>query len=812
MLMTTTTRELSADQLRRICDPGIFAFQSTEELPLLEEVIGQERAVRAISFGIDIESSGYHMYALGPVGTGKATTIKEFLDRKAVDRPIPDDWCYVYNFDNPDKPQAIRLTAGKGRAFHGDVERLVADLRVEIKQALESEEYNREKQQVQESFEKQRQELFAELESSAQARDFVLVQTPLGVSFAPVVDGQMVSPLDIDKLDEEQRRRINAQLETLQSEMRDTMRRLRQLQVTIREQLHELDRQVASYAVDHLIEGVKQKYAEFDDVVKFLTDMRADILDNVQVIKQSEQQEREEAPAALLMGKSRSPLDRYGVNLLVDNSDTHGAPVIVEGHPHYHNLLGRIEHEVHLGALITDVTMIKAGALHRANGGYLIVEAHDILTKPFVWEALKRALKSHTIQIEMMGQEYQTLATRTLEPEPIPLEVKVIVIGDPLLYYLLHSLDADFQELFKVKADFAVDVAWSEQTTQQYAAFIGTICHKDNLPHFDPFGVAKIVEYSARLISDRTKLATKFGEISDVIREASYWAQQSGHPLVSVVDVQRAIGEKVYRSNKMKERIQELIEDGTLLIDTTGEVVGQVNGISVISLGDYDFGKPSRITARTYIGGGGVISIDRESELGGPIHKKGTMILIGYLGGQFAEDTPLTLSASITFEQLYEGVEGDSAASAELYALLSSLADIPIRQELAVTGSINQRGQIQAIGGVNEKIEGFFDVCKLKGLTGRQGVIIPTSNIKNLMLREDVVASVEAGQFHIYGVSTIDEGIELLTGKEAGTRQPDGTYPEGTVYRAVQDRLREMAELARRYAPDELRQASKSRK
>jgi predicted ATP-dependent protease len=691
--MITTVRALTADQLRRTCDPAIFDFHSTEELPPLEEVIGQERAVRAITFGIDIDSSGYHMYALGPVGTGKATTIKEFLDRKAADRPTPDDWFYVHNYQNADKPQALRLTAGKGRAFQADMERLVANLGLEIKQTLESEEYNREKEQVREIFEKQRQELFGELESSAVARDFVLLQTPLGVTFAPIVDGQMVNPLDVDQLDEEQRRRINTHLETLQSEMRDTMR---QLQAQYREQLVELDRQVASYAVDHLIDGVRQKYAEFDSIVKFLADMRTDILDNVQVIKQSEQGEGEESsvPVALLAGTSRSPLDRYHVNLIVDNSGTHGAPVIFEDNPHYHNLLGRIDHEVHLGALITDFTMIKAGALHRANGGYLIVEAHDILTKPFVWEALKRALKNKNIQIEMMGQEFQAIATRSLEPEPIPLEVKVIIIGDPILYYLLYSLDADFQELFKVEADFAVDVAWSLQITQQYAAFIGTICRKESLLHFEPSGVAQIIEHSARLISDQTKLATRFGEMTDLIREASFWARQGGHQRVSGADVQRAIGEKVYRSNRINERVQELIEDGTLLIDTTGEVTGQVNGISVISLGDYDFGKPSRITARSYIGSGGVISIDRESELGGPIHKKGTMILTGYLGGKFAEETPLTLAPSITFEQLYEGVEGDSAASAELYALLSSLARIPIRQELAVTGSINQRGQI----------------------------------------------------------------------------------------------------------------------
>lgn len=801
--MPNETTKVPIEKLRRVCDPGIFDFRSTEELPALEEVIGQDRAVRAVSFGIDIESPGYHMYALGPVGTGKTTTIKKFLERKADDEPVPDDWCYINNFDDPDQPQTLRLPAGMGCDFRDDMDELVEALQTEVPQAFQSEEYQEEQEQIQEEFQQKRQALLEELEAEAESKDFTLLQTPQGIVMAPVIQGNVVSPDQFSQLDEETRQQIERRQDELQDKLQETMRKIQQLQHEAREQVQEADRRVVGFAVEHLINERKEKYSENDEIVEFLDEVRADILDNVQAFKQAMQMEQMQQqmpiPMAQMQQRQQVSFDKYRVNLLVDQCDTEGAPVVFESNPTYYNLVGRIEHEAQFGALITNFRNIKSGALHRANGGYLMVEARDVLLKPFAWDALKRALKNESVEIETMGQEYRAIMTKTLEPEAIPLDVKVVVVGNPMLYYLLYHLDEDFQELFKVKADFAVQTDWDDNTPEQYAQFIGNVCRDEDLPHFDPSGVAKVVERGSRMVSDQEKLITKFGEIRDLIREASYWAGKNGHNLVQAEDVQLAIDERIYRSNKVEERIQEMIDDETILIDTEGEVGGQVNGISVVPLGDYSFGKPSRITARTHVGREGVVNIDRETELGGPIHNKGVMILAGYLGGKYAEDIPLALSASLTFEQLYEEVEGDSASSAELYALLSSLSGHPLGQNLAVTGSVNQHGQVQAIGGVNEKIEGFFDVCKLKGLTGDQGVVIPQSNVKHLMLREDVIGAVEEGQFHIYPVSTIDEGIEVLTGVEAGEQQPDGTFPEGTVNRAVQERLRELAEKVKEF-------------
>jgi predicted ATP-dependent protease len=557
--------------------------------------------------------------------------------------------------------------------------------------------------------------------------------------------------------------------------------------------------------IEHLVNALKEKYAEFEQVVAFLEAAQRDLLENVQAFKEAKQMEEmeQQVPFAILRGRRGVSFDKYRANLIVDNCDTQGAPVVLASNPSHPNLIGRVEYEAQFGALITSFRNIKAGALHQANGGYLMVEARDVLMKPFAWDALKRSLKNQQVEIEPIGEEFRAIATRSLEPEPIPLDIKVVLIGDPVLYYLLYELDEEFQELFKVKADFAVQTDWEAATAMQYARFIGSICEDEGLHHFAPSGVGRVVERAARMVADQEKVATKFGEIVDLVRESSYWAGQDGHDLVEAADVERAIQEKVYRSNKLEERLQEMIADGTILIDTDGEVIGQVNGISVLPLGDYSFGKPTRITARTHVGSRGVVDIERETELGGRIHSKGVLILAGYLGGKFAEEIPLALSATIAFEQSYAEVEGDSASSAELYALLSSLSEFPLRQNLAVTGSVNQRGQVQAIGAVNEKVEGFFDVCRLEGLTGNQGVLIPAANVKNLMLREDVVEAVEGGQFHVYPVATIDEGVEILTGQAAGQRQPDGTFPEGTVNRAVEDALRELAEKGRKFVKEQ---------
>jgi lon-related putative ATP-dependent protease len=800
-MMADSTTELTFDQLRRVCDLDQFTFDNTGDLPELDAVVGQDRAVRAISFGIDIESPGYHMYALGPAGTGKTTTIQKFLKRKSREQPVPDDWLYVNNFENPDQPIALSLPAGMGCKLEEDIDLLVEDLGTEIPSVFEGEDYDQEREKIQSQFQKRRQALFSELEEEANSQQFTLVQTPRGISIAPLRKGEVITPEQYSKLDESTRKEIERRQEHLKEKMRETVRKVQDLQQEAKEEVRELDKQVVGYAVEHLIDKLKEKYADFQGVLDFLESVRADILKNVDAFKQASQMEQaqQQVPFLALQQQNRPDFNKYRVNLIVNNCDTKGAPVIMESNPTHANLLGRVEHQAQFGALITDFRMIKAGALHNANGGYLMVSARDILTKPLAWDGLKRALQNHEIKIESLYQAMGAISTRTLDPEPIPLDIKVVVTGDPILYYLLYNLDEDFKELFKVKADFAVQMDWEDNSLKQYAQFIGTICQEEGLSHFSRSGVAKVVEHSAREVSHQGKLATKFGDIVDLIREASYWSAKNGNNLVEGQDVAQAIDERIYRANKLEERIQEMIEEGTILIDTKGEIPGQVNGISIMPLGDYAFGKPSRITARTYVGKSGVINIERETELGGRIHNKGVMILAGFMGGKFAQDVPLAFSASITFEQLYSDVEGDSASSAELYALLSSLSGYPIRQNLAVTGSVNQRGQVQAIGGVNQKIEGFFDVCKQDGLTGAQGVIIPQSNVKNLMLREDVVQAVKDGEFHIYPVERIDQGIELLTGVPVEQRDEQGEYPEGSFYYAVMQRLEELAEKVRSY-------------
>lgn len=783
--------ELTPQQIRRVCDPGIFHFSDTSELPPLEVAIGQERAVRAIDFGIDIESPGYHIYALGPAGTGKTSMIRDFLEKKAAEEPVPDDWCYVYNFGDPAKPRALRLPAGQGKVFQTDARQLLDDLLADIPQAFESEDYQRQRAETETYFETQAKAILDELGAKAEVRGFAVVRLAETFAFAPVVDGKVLSPEQVAQLEQSTQDRMERDVAELTEEANDFMHRGRLIMKEARRKLRELDRQVVSLRTEHLFDELKHKYNPIEAVVEYLDAVQEDVLANFEDF-QPQDQRKLNIEAALFAGQSDS-FRRYRVNLLVDNSQTRGAPIIFEENPSFHNLLGRTEHEIRLGALMTDFSMIKPGALHRANGGYLMLEVRAILSKPFAWDALKQALRTKAIRMSMMGEEYQTVATQALEPDLIPLDVKVIITGDAQIFYLLSNLDEEFQELFKVKADFATQMEWTPDAVQEYAAFIGTICHKEKLNHFDPTGVARVIEESARMVSDQGKLATKFGDIVDLVRQASYWTEHNHHAHVTAADVQKAVDERIYRSNKPEELLRAMIEDGRLLIDTEGAVVGQVNGISVLSLGDYAFGKPSRITARTYVGSAGMVNIDRETELGGPIHNKGTMILVGYLGGRYAQELPLAFSASLTFEQLYEEVDGDSASAAELYALLSSLSGIPIRQDLAVTGSVNQRGQLQAIGGVNEKIEGFFNICRTKGLTGNQGVLIPRSNIQHLMLRLDVVQAVCDGKFHIYAVSTVDEGIALLTGCPAGELRKNGTYPQRTVNASVQKRLLDLS-------------------
>ena len=792
--------ELGQKDLRRTCDPDGFDFKCTSEISPLEETIGQDRALRAIEFGVGIKSHGYNIYALGPVGTGKTTFIKAFLEEKAKELPTPDDWCYIYNFSDPYRPRALRLPAGKGSKFRSDMHDLLGHLRAEIPRALESEDFERERNESFQRYQEKQSEEMSELETEAIEAGFALRTAPTGLMLVPAFQGQPLTQEQMAQLKREQKQEIEKKAAEFRQHISTTMRKIRDMEKETRAEVQKLEEDTVTFAVGHFIDDLEEKYAQFPDVMSYLKDVQKDVLENVDDFKRSQSTEKEvEDPFGIKMPVTRPSFNKYTVNLIVDNSETKGAPSIVESNPTYLNLIGRIDRQVKFGALTTDFTMIKGGAVHRANGGFLIIEAESLLRSFLSWEALKRVIENGEVKISEAAQELNLFSTISVEPEPIPVSMKIILIGSSYIYYMLHNLDRDFQKQFKVMADFDIQIDRSEENILKYAKFICARCIEEDLLHFRSSAVAKVVEYGSELVGDQNKLSTRFIEIVDIVREASYWASQQGKKHVYAEDVKQAIEEKIYRSNRIEKRTQELIDDGTVIVDTEGAVPGQVNGLAVMQLGDRMFGKPSRITARTFLGTAGVINIEREAKLSGRIHDKGVLILSGYLGGKYAQDKPISLSASICFEQSYEGVEGDSASSTELYALLSSISGIPLKQGIAVTGSVNQRGEIQPIGGASQKIIGFFDVCRARGLTGDQGVMIPQKNVKNLMLREDIVAAVAEGKFHIYPVNTIDQGIEVLTGMEAGELQEDDSYPEGTVNYMVEKRLGELADRLREY-------------
>jgi lon-related putative ATP-dependent protease len=790
--MSGKPRELAPDELWNPCESALYDFDTTASLPGDIVVIGQDRAVQAIDLGVGIASFGFNIFALGFAGTGRATTLRTFLDRVAADQPVPGDWIYVYNFADPNRPNAIVLPPGTAIQFRDDMQELVNDLLREIPRAFESEDYEKQKESIIREMQEQRNQSLVQLEHRVNERGFTLLKTAMGLGIAPVLNGQVLSPEAYQQLDEGTQKEIEERQRLLQSEMAETMRSIRDLEKRTKRQLYSFDREIADFAVGHLIEDLKAKYGDLEELPEYLAAVHADIVDNVDGFK-GEEEPGEGLASAMKAGQREALLKRYSVNVIVDNSKQQGAPVIFEPNPTYGNLIGRIEHRAEFGAMVTDFTMIKAGCLHRANGGYLVAEMRGLLTNPLAWEALKRSLKNRYIRTEEASAQLQIVSTVTLEPEPIPLDAKVLLIGDPLTYYLLHEHDEDFRKLFKVKADFGAHFDRTPETNQHYAQFVAARCHEEGLLHFEREAVGRVVEFGSRLADHQNKLSTRFGEIADLVREASYWAKHRGSERTMARDVQEAIDKRIYRSNRAEEEIQELIDEGTVRVDVEGQIVGQVNGLSVLALGDYAFGKPSRITARTYTGRSGVVSLDRQAKLSGRIYDKGLLTLTGYLGGKYALGTPLSLSASISFEQLYEEIEGDSASSTELYALLSSLSGLPIEQGIAVTGSVDQQGNIQPIGGVNEKIEGFFETCRQRALTGKQGVMIPVQNVVNLMLRADVRQAIAEGQFHLYPVQSVDEGIEILTGVSAGDLQEDGTYPEDSVHGRVLARLEEIA-------------------
>ncbi len=793
------SKRLKPEQLRQRTNPALFSFRSTEELPPLERVIGQDRAVEAIDFGIEIPSEGYNIFAVGLPGSGRTTAVRRFLSLRAAQRPAPAEWCYVYNFDEPRRPRALRLPAGRSSELRQMMSELVERVQIEIPRTFESQLYEERRREFLQEMQRKQMQLYEELERYLNERGFALIRSPAGLAIAPMLNGEILSAEDYQKLAPEIKRRFESYRPELQKEFDEAMRQARELDRQGKQALDQINAEMAGFVLDTLMGDIRERFQDCRHVLEHLDAVRADIIANLDRLLV--QDETPQLPFGLQPPRQKDRLfDRYAINVLAANEPGQPAPVVIEDNPTYHNLVGRIEHRAEFGTMVTDFRQIRAGALHRANGGYLVIEAQSLLSNPLAYDALKRSLHNQEIKIEEMAQFYGFVAAVSLEPEPIPLDVKVVIIGDQRLYQLLYALDEEFSELFKVKAEFVVDMRRDEDNLHSLADFVGDICRRENLTHFDPTAVARLAEESGRAASDQEKLTTRFAAMADLVRESAYWAQRAGRMLATSEDVEQAINMRQRRMDYAKERYLEAIHEGTLLIDTEGAVVGQINGLSVAQTADFTFGLPSRISARTYLGRASVVSIEREVKLSGPIHDKGNLILASYLAGRFAQQRPLSMAASLTFEQNYGGVEGDSASSTELYALLSSLAEVPIRQGLAVTGSVSQSGRVQAIGGVNVKIEGFYDLCHQRGLTGDQGVLIPESNVRNLMLRPDVIEAVERGEFHIYAVATIEEGVELLMGMPAGEEDDEGNYPEGTLYALVKNKLDLYAERMKKAA------------
>ncbi len=784
--------ELLFEKLSKTCDPKLMGGSDSSQIGGLKTIIGQERAVRALRFGLGIKEKGFNIYVSGRAGTGRTTAITRFLEEAAAKEPAPFDWCYVNNFKDNDRPRVLQMAAGQALKFRADMERFVTLVARDIRNAFESEEYATHRESVVKDIQEQKRQLMENLGEEAHKVNFAIQPSASGLLTIPLHEGKPMSEKQFLALKPEEKEAINTAQQTLNTTIEGVLRQMRSLDKSAAEALQKLDREVTLYAIKHLIGDIQQKYQEIEAVQSYLDLVQNDILENIPDFKP--ESEEQPAPPLPFMRPRRDPFKKYTVNILVDNSEHQGAPVVIERNPTYNNLFGKIEQEAQFGALSTDFTLIRSGSLHKANGGYLVLPIEEVIASPLSWESLKHALENKEIIVEDAADKLGVISTKSLKPEPIPLNVKVILVGRPDIFQLLLAYDEHFSELFKVKADFDTQMERTEEHIRDYAAFISKLCEEELLTHLDASAMARVVEYGSRLAEDQEKLSTHFGEIADVIREANYYAASQNAAFISMAHVRQAIDERFYRSALVQERIQEMILRDEIKIEVEGKTCGQVNGLSVIQMGDIEFGQPSRITVSIGLGREGLIDIEREAKLGGPIHTKGVMILSGYLTDKYAQEKPLSLVARLVFEQSYSGVEGDSASSTELYAILSALSGLGIQQGIAVTGSVNQKGEVQAIGGVNQKIEGFFAICQARGLTGQQGVMIPASNVGNLMLKEAVVEAVKAGKFHIWPVNSIDEGIEILTGAEAGERLPEGILKENTVNGLVDQRLGELAE------------------
>ena len=786
-------KELTFKDLDYRCSEAVFPFKSTSELGTFEGIIGQERASKAMKFGLKMRMRGYNIYMSGPTGTGKTSFAKQIVNEMASNMSVPDDWCYIYNFNKPNQPMAINLPAGMGKEFQTDMEAFVKVIKQEIVNAFDNDQYEKEKAEIMEEYESKKDQLLEKLSEDAESHGFKVNTGSTGIYFLPIVEGKTISEEEFESLDDSIKEQINEKTNILQQDTLEIIRRLKNNEKETKQKVSEWENKIALMALGVQMNDLKEKYKKFGVILEYLDNVQQDILSNLDDFREEEVSEEQPQFIIPFMQKEETPIYKYKINVLVDNSSLKGAPVIVDFNPTYPNLIGKIEYENEFGSVSTDYTKIKPGLFHLANGGYLILQAKDVLSNPQAYEAINRVLKTKKINIENMKDQAGVVAVPALKPQPIPVDIKVILVGNTSIYQLLYEYEEDFRKLFKVKVDFDEEMDRSEENILKLASFISGFCRKEETLHFDKSGVAKVVEYSSWLVEDQSKLSTRFNDIVEILCESCMWAEDDGAKFVKAKHVKQAIIEKAARCDRVDKKMLEMLEDGTIMVDTEGEQIGQINGLTVMDMGDYSFGKPSRITASTYMGESGIVNVEREVDLSGTSHSKGVLILSGYIGQKYAQDFPLSLTASLCFEQLYGGVDGDSASSAELYAILSSLSEVPIKQYIAVTGSVNQKGEIQPVGGVSYKIEGFFELCKLRGLNGKHGVIIPHQNVRNLVLNEEVVEAVRKKLFHIYPVSTIDQGIQLLTGLEAGVKNNDGSYKKDTINYLVNSKLERYA-------------------
>ena len=788
--------ELSYRNLKKYCNPEKLPFETTEELEPISTGIGQERGIKALEFGLNVDIRGYNLYLEGPSGVGKTMYTKKYLDTISKKKKTPPDWCYIYNFSNPNEPIAVSLTAGHGKEFKDTMDQFIKDIKNDINSTFSNEDFEKEKNSIRQQFEQKRTNLLEKLNKESAKYGFEVKTAQNGIYMMPVVDGKTLQEEEFEKLDEDVKKEYEDKSNIVQEQIISAISQIKQIEKEADVKIEEWQSNIALLTVNARINLIKSAYKKNKKINKFLDDIKQNILKNISAFIEQKPPINQQTNPTQVLQQMQKPWENYRVNLFIDNSELEGVPVIMDSNYSYHNIFGKLEYENYYGSLKTDHTMLKAGLIQKANGGYIIFQAKDLLENQMCYNALKKALRMKETSIENTADQRSSMVMVSLKPEPIPLDIKVILIGNATIYHSLLAVDEDFRKLFKTKVEFEDDAPRTDDNIVKLARFIHGFCEQEGLIHLDKYAVAKIIEYASRIAENQNKLSTRFNDLSQIIGEACTWAKMSKSKVVKAEHVEKALEERIERVKKYDAKYTEMIKENTLLISTSGEKVGQINGLTVMTIGDYTFGKPAKITANTYTGKSGIINVEREVELSGSTHSKGVLILNGYLGEMFAQDIPLSLTASICFEQLYNGVDGDSASSTELYALLSSLSGLPINQAIAVTGSVNQKGEIQPIGGVNAKIEGFYQVCKMRGLDGTHGVMIPIQNVMNLNLSDEVVEAVKNKKFHIYAVSTIEEGIEILTGVPAGKKDKNGNFPAGTVNNLVYEKLKKYAKIS----------------